>query len=107
MLIQTVMLLKVCKRDKRGMENLQVLIIAYLITVNIIGFIMTGVDKYRAVQRKWRIAERTLFAFALLGGGMGVYTGCIIFNHKTRTLKFMIGIPVICIIEAIIILYFI
>jgi len=89
------------------MNNLYILITTWLITINIIGFVAAGTDKYRAVHKKWRTAERTFFAFALLGGGIGVYAGCLVFNHKTRNMKFMIGIPARCIAEAVIALLFI
>jgi uncharacterized membrane protein YsdA (DUF1294 family) len=68
--------------------------------VNAAGFIAAGLDKYRAIHKKWRIAEKTFLLLAVSGGGPGVYAGCLVFNHKTQNPKFMAGIPVICIIEA-------
>lgn len=81
-------------------ENLNNWFTVYIILINIVGLIITGFDKYRAIHKKWRVPERRFFVIAILGGGLGVYSGCLVFNHKTQKRKFMIGIPVICIIEA-------
>lgn len=79
-------------------------ITTYIVMINITGFVTAGIDKYRAIHKKWRIAEKRFFILTVFGGGPGVYTGCLVFNHKIRDLKFMTGIPAICIIEAAIIL---
>ncbi|HEY8421121.1 MAG TPA: DUF1294 domain-containing protein [Thermoclostridium sp.] len=87
------------------MESLQTYITVYLILINITGFLITGLDKYWAIHKKWRMAEKRFMLLAVLGGGLGVYIGCRIFHHKTRHQKFMIGIPAICIIETAVILF--
>lgn len=74
----------------------------YLVVINIIGFMMMRVDKYKAKHRKWRISENVLMFVALVGGSMGIYTGMYVFRHKTRKMKFYIGIPLISIIEIIV-----
>jgi uncharacterized membrane protein YsdA (DUF1294 family) len=66
-----------------------------LILINIIGFATIALDKYKAIQHKWRISENTLFLLAMIGGSAGVFVGMIIFRHKTKHLKFMVGVPVI------------
>lgn len=86
------------------MENLKSYIVIYLTAINIIGFIITGIDKYLAIHKKWRVAERRFLSLAVFGGGLGVYIGCLAFKHKTQHRKFMIGIPAICIAEAVIVL---
>ncbi|WP_252891513.1 DUF1294 domain-containing protein [Thermoclostridium stercorarium] len=63
-------------------------------------------DKYKAVHKKWRISENSFMLLAALGGGLGVYMGCLVFNHKVRSIKFMIGIPAIFIAETAILLLF-
>lgn len=65
------------------------------------------IDKSRAKKHKWRIPEKTLFIFVLLGGGIGGTIGMYIFRHKTKHWYFVIGFPLITIIEyaGIIILY--
>lgn len=80
-------------------------LIAYIIFINIVGFCLMGLDKRRAVQRRWRIPERTLFATALLFGSIGVLTGIYVFRHKTRHLTFTIGIPAILVVQLLLVAF--
>lgn len=73
----------------------------YLVIVNIAALILFGVDKSRAVHHRWRIPEATLFLSALIGGGIGTWVGMYLFHHKTRKWYFVIGIPTIVIVEAV------
>ncbi len=59
---------------------------------SIIGVCLIGVDKYLAVHNKWRISERTLLLFGFFGG-IGVWMGMYIFHHKTKKIKFYLGVP--------------
>lgn len=79
-------------------------LIIYLILINITAIIVTVTDKVRAVYKKWRITEKTLFMLSALGGSIGMYITMLIIHHKTRKLKFMLGIPAIFIAELIIFL---
>lgn len=47
-----------------------------------------------------RVGERTLLLISVLGGGLGMYFTMLIIRHKTRHIKFMLGIPLIIIAEA-------
>lgn len=78
-------------------------IINYIIFINIILFILMGVDKRKAKLNKWRISEKSLFLFSLLGGSIGGILGIYTFKHKTRHLKFTFGFPIILILQLIII----
>lgn len=71
----------------------------YLILINLIGFVMMGVDKKRAVQGKWRISEASLFTAALLGGALGCTLGMQHFHHKTRHWYFKYGMPAIFVVQ--------
>lgn len=81
-------------------------IIIYLLIINIIGFLIMGIDKLKAIKGMWRIPENTLFAFTFLGGGVGTILGMYIFRHKTKKLKFIMGMPAILILEILIYIYF-
>lgn len=72
----------------------------YLIIINIIGFLSMGIDKYKAIKDEWRIPERTLFIIAILGGSLGSWIGMYTFHHKTKHWYFVVGMPLILIIEA-------
>lgn len=48
--------------------NGDTLMISYLTFINLLAFLLMGLDKQKARQHKWRISERTLFLSAVLGG---------------------------------------
>ena len=73
----------------------------YLIVMNIYGFILMGVDKGKAIRGIRRIPESTLFLVAVLGGSAGVFMGMQSYRHKTRHVKFTVGIPLIFTAEAV------
>ena len=50
-------------------------IILYVAAVNVISFIVMGVDKRRAVKRAFRVPESTLFVLAIIGGSIGSIAG--------------------------------
>ena len=62
----------------------------YLIVINIISFMMYGIDKYRSMKGKYRISEKTLFIFSLFGGCFLGIIGMKLFHHKTRKISFWI-----------------
>ena len=64
-----------------------------------------GIDKGRAIKDEWRIPEKNLFACSLLGGSLGTWAGMYFWRHKTKKFKFIIGMPVILFIHALIIIY--
>ena len=51
-------------------------IICYLLAVNIVTFILYGIDKYQAKKGKWRISEATLLMMAVIGGSIGAWQVC-------------------------------
>ena len=69
------------------------IIAAYLLLVNLLAFVMYGIDKKRAVQKRFRIPERTLLWMARLGGGIGSWLGIKLFRHKTKHTRFRILVP--------------
>lgn len=72
---------------------MQVLYI-YLVIINAISFILMLVDKYKARKNLWRIPEATLMGFAAAGGSIGALAGMYLVRHKTKHLKFTVGIPI-------------
>lgn len=63
-------------------------------------------DKRRAKWGKWRIPENTLLLVTIIGGGIGTIAGMYTFRHKTKKLKFTVGLPAIFILEVILVIYF-
>ena len=82
-------------------------ILIYLVVINLVGFYMMWSDKRKAKWGKWRIPEQTLFIVTALGGGIGTIAGMYTFRHKTQKIAFVIGFPVITILEIICIIYFV
>lgn len=80
--------------------------VIYLIVINILGFLVMGLDKHKAKMADRRIPENTLFMFTILGGGVGTIAGMYVFHHKTKKMKFKVGMPLILILEILIFVYF-
>ena len=74
---------------------------AYLLLINAAGFALMLTDKRKAIKGHWRIPERTLLTCAMLGGSIGCLAGMHLVRHKTRHMKFTLGIPVILAIQLI------
>lgn len=79
--------------------------IYYIIAINIISFIIYGVDKLKAKKRLWRIPESTLLLLAAIGGSIGSWAGMMIWRHKTKHLKFTLGVPAIFILQFALLIY--
>lgn len=75
------------------------LLFYWLIFINIIAIFITIWDKRAAINGAWRIPEKTLFVLCLLGGCPGMYLTMRIIRHKTLHKRFMIGIPLIFVIQ--------
>ena len=71
----------------------------YLLLINALGFLLMLIDKWKAINNRWRVPEKTLFLTAILGGSIGVLAGMHLFRHKTKHRSFTIGIPAILILQ--------
>lgn len=80
-------------------------ILIYLIIINVLSFLTMFLDKRKAKRNAWRIPEKALFILAMIGGSVGTIAGMYIFRHKTKKIKFTIGLPTILIIQGIIVIY--
>jgi len=80
-------------------------IVLYLLIINMITFFTMWLDKRKAKKGKRRIPENTLFTLAFLGGGLGGILGMYIFRHKTKKSRFVIGFPLILIVEIMCIIF--
>lgn len=76
-------------------------IIIYLLAVNIVAFLLYGLDKQKARMNRWRISERVLIMAAVAGGSVGAYAGMKMFSHKTKKPKFYLGVPVIILLQTV------
>ena len=87
-----------------GIEMTEALLY-YLIVINIVTFLVYGIDKWKAKQGSWRISEATLLILAAIGGSIGALLGMKVWRHKTMHKKFKYGLPLILIIQIILIGY--
>lgn len=79
--------------------------IYYLWLINAVAFVVYGIDKLKAQKRLWRIPEATLLMLAVAGGSIGAWVGMMVWRHKTRHLKFQIGVPLIFAIQFALLVY--
>ncbi len=77
----------------------------YLIILNIIGFVLMGLDKRKARREQWRTPEKHFFIVAWLGGSLGCWLGMKMFHHKTRHKTFTVGIPAILVVQILFIFF--
>ena len=75
------------------------LLIAYPLVINLLAFSLMGTDKSNARRSKRRIPEAALFLVALLGGSLGAVVGMNFFRHKTKHWYFVVGMPLILILQ--------
>lgn len=75
------------------------LLLTYFSGINLTGFALMGIDKYKARKRAFRIPEATLFIIAIIGGSIGSIIGMYVFRHKTLHRRFIYGMPLILIIQ--------
>ncbi|MBE5874079.1 MAG: DUF1294 domain-containing protein [Lachnospiraceae bacterium] len=78
---------------------LHIILLIYIVVMNVIGFVIMGVDKKRAIRGAFRISEASLFFVALIGGSLGSIVGMQHFRHKTKHWYFKYGMPVILMVQ--------
>ena len=80
-------------------------ILLYLIAINVVTFLVYGLDKWKAKRDAWRISETTLLLLAAAGGSVGALLGMQIFRHKTKHVKFTVGVPVILLVQVALVIW--
>ena len=83
------------------MNKIKIIILIYFLLINIITFTAMFIDKQKAIKHKWRVPEKILFLFVVLGGGIGGTAGMMVFRHKTKHWYFKFGFPLITLAEII------
>lgn len=81
-----------------SMSFISILLI-YLLSLNILTFIIYGIDKWKARKGRWRIPESSLLLLAACGGSIGAWCGMQVWHHKTLHKKFKYGIPLILLLQ--------
>ena len=80
------------------------IIIVYIAIVSIISVFVCIYDKSISKKNRveLRIPERTLMLLSAIGGSVAMYITMLLIRHKTKHLKFMLGIPLIIAVHAVI-----
>lgn len=79
--------------------NTELYFFIYLVIINIVGLLMMKIDKWKAKKNRWRIPEKAFFIISLIGGSIGTWCGMYMFRHKTKHWYFVIGMPLILILQ--------
>lgn len=87
------------------MTKFDMIILLYLAIVSLVSVIVTIFDKLRAKSGGWRVPEKTLLLLSFLGGSVAMLFIMNIVHHKTNKPKFMIGIPLIIVLQCFIAYY--
>ena len=69
------------------------LIVIYAVLIGIVSVVITVADKSAAKRGKWRVPEATLMLIGLFGGALPMFVTMKTIRHKTKHMKFMIGLP--------------
>ena len=80
--------------------------VIYLCIINALAFLLMHIDKQKAKKNRWRIPEATLIGMCAIGGSVGGLVGMYLFRHKTKHIKFYLGIPVILVLQLVALYYF-
>lgn len=62
-------------------------------------------DKLQAKNGGFRVSEKSLFALSIIGGSVGMYTAMRLIRHKTLHKRFMIGLPIIILLQSALLLF--
>ena len=75
------------------------LLVYYLVAINVVTFVVYGLDKWKARRGRWRIPEAALLWLAVLGGSPAALLAMWLFRHKTKHNKFRDGVPMILAVQ--------
>ena len=73
----------------------------YLLIISIVAIIVCIYDKKVSKKNKveLRVPEKTLLIISALGGSLAMFVTMLLIRHKTKHVKFMLGIPVIMVLQ--------
>ena len=76
------------------------LLLAYVLIISVVAVCVTIYDKWAAKKRpKERTRESTLLLLSAIGGSGAMLLTMLAIRHKTKHIKFMLGIPLIIILQ--------
>ena len=85
--------------------SISTVVIFYLLAINILTFLLYGIDKWKAKRARWRIPESVLLGLAAVGGSIGAWLGMRVWHHKTQHKKFRYGVPAILVAQIVLLVW--
>lgn len=76
----------------------------YLISISVFAVLICCYDKFASKHKCRRISEKTLLLVSAVGGAAAMYITMCIIRHKTKHNKFMVGLPIIILVQTAILL---
>lgn len=80
-------------------------LLVYLAIINVVTFIIFGLDKLFAIRRQSRIRIVTLLGLCFIGGSIGGLSAMYFFRHKTLQDYFTVGVPLIMVMQVVVTFY--
>ncbi len=71
----------------------------YIVIISVVSVIFCVYDKKAAKQNWQRISENNLLFCSIMGGAVAMYITMRIIRHKTKHNKFMLGLPIIILVQ--------
>ena len=75
--------------------------LVYIAVISLVSFVVCIYDK--AVSKKnrveLRIPEKVLLLLSAIGGSVAMFVTMLVIRHKTKHVKFMLGIPLIIVLQ--------
>lgn len=81
------------------MDTFYKILAIYLLVINAVTLFVYYMDKQNAKKKLYRVSEKALITFALVGGSIGALSAMLIFRHKTKHLFFTLGVPLILFLQ--------
>ncbi len=80
-------------------------ILSLILIVNVLAFLLYGIDKWKAKRARWRIPESVLLGLAAVGGSVGAWLGMRVWHHKPQHKKFCYGVPAILLAQIVLLVW--
>jgi len=76
--------------------------LAYIAIISLVSIVVCIYDKKISKKNRveLRTPEKTLLILSALGGSVAMLVTMLIIRHKTKHVKFMVGIPAIILVQA-------
>ena len=85
--------------------SIQSILFLFLLAINVLTFLLYGIDKWKAKRSRWRIPESVLLGMAAVGGSIGAWLGMRVWHHKTQHKKFRYGVPAILVAQIVLLVW--